>query len=164
MSLYLTQLLEILQKEVVLHQELLGTLREEAQSLGQVSGAALLKLHSAKIMFSRKIAGLEQERLIIVQNIAEEWQMEARQLSLRTIISMIPSEMALPLQHCFDQLKQLIEAIQSCADHNSRISEARLGSVESSLKFLQSMKKRQHTYSGAGIIQPAMQSTSRISV
>jgi len=153
------ELLRILQKEVVLHQNLISLLNKESEGFGHLRGSELLKLHGEKSRCVRASARLERERIEYVEKIAHSWDMKSKDLTLSAIITRATEEYSKPLKQCFDQLKNLISKINNIADENSIKAKGRLKSVESSIQFMNQTQSCLPTYSDAGRIQ---KSTSKI--
>ena len=161
MDALLHSLEEILCHETQLHEELLAVLQEEATSIGQVAPAALLHLQSLKQHLSHKIVALEKRRAPVVQELAHIWQVNGVELTLSQIIRRSPPEMRQSLQHCFDQLKKLIQEIRLLAHKNGALSEARLKPIEMSLRFIHDWQKKQKTYSIAGTLTSVPEKVAR---
>lgn len=157
----LTQLIETLNAEWHLHQELLILLEDEARKMGTLSGSELLHLHSKKMRVCRKVKGLEDQRLPLTHEIADFLSVPSSSVSLQFLIEQAPVFFKEPLEHCQQQLRAVIRQIQECASRNSRISEARLKSIEVSLKFLTDFQKNQQVYSGSGALQKSNASLER---
>ncbi len=164
MDALLANLSEILAHEVGLHQELLGVLQEESESIGQVAPSKLLQLQSAKQYLSHKIETLESQRIEVVQKIATSWEVDFKDLTLSHIISRVSQEMGQLLEGHLAQLKHLVVEIRRLANRNGSLSMARLKSVEMSLRFIQDWQKNQQTYSDAGTLQSAPEKVSRASI
>ena len=161
MEQILEQLVTLLKQEVTLHEELAQHFAEELQSIGHRSGAELLKLQTQKVQCYHKITLVENSRIEVVQQLAQAWDLKEPGVTLRQIITRASEPFSVALQECFDQLKQLVTNIQKVAEQIHRVTEARLKPVEASLRFLSKLKKRQHTYSETGVVQPPLATISR---
>ena len=83
----LYNLLNILQKEVKLHEYLMSLLKKESKGFGNLRGSDLLKLQGEKSRCVRASARLESERIELVEKIAYSWDMKSEDLTLSVIIS-----------------------------------------------------------------------------
>ncbi len=158
------ELLNILRQEVELHEQLISMLEIEFEGFGRLRGSELLKLQGEKSRCVRATVRLENERIQLVDKLADSWEMTTKELTLSVIISHATEEFSAPLQQCFDQLKSLIYKIQKIADKNSLQASGRLKSVESSIQFMSQLQNGPPTYSDAGKIQTATSTISRTEV
>jgi len=158
------ELLNILRHEVELHEQLISMLQAEFEGFGRLRGSELLKLQGEKSRCVRASAQLEKERIQLVEQLADSWNLASEDLTLSVIISRATEEHSVPLQQCFDQLKSLINEIHKIADKNSLQASGRLKSVESSIQFMSQLQKGSPTYSDAGKIQTATSAISRAEV
>ncbi len=158
------ELLNILQQQVEMHEHLLSLLQKESEGFGNLRGSELLKLQGEKSRCVRATSQLEKERIQLVEQYAKSWNTDSRDLTLRVIMGRADEEYIVPLQHCFDRLKLLIEKIRTIAEENSTQSSGRLKSVESSLQFISQLHNGPPTYSEAGKIQKRTGSMSRTEV
>ncbi len=158
------ELLNILQQQAELHENLLSLLQKESDGFGSLRGSELLKLQGEKSRCVRATAQLEKERILIVEQLAESWDIDSKDLTLRVIIGRADNEYRLPLQKCFNRLKMLIAKIRKIAEENSMQSFGRLKSVESSLQFISQLQKGPPTYSEVGKIQKRTGTMSRTEV
>ena len=154
-------LLNILQKEVKLHEHLMYLLQKEAEGFGSLRGSDLLKLQGEKSRCVRASARLEKERIELVEKIAHSWSVKSKELTLSVIISKTTEEYSKPLQRCFDQLKRLITSIGKIADKNSVQASGRLKSIKSSIQFMSQIQNGPPTYSDEGKIQKGTSKISR---
>ena len=154
-------LLEILQKEVKLHEQLISLLQKESEGFGSLRGSDLLKIQGEKSRCVRASARLERDRIEFVKNIALSWNMKLEDLTLSVIISKTTEEFSIPLQKCFDQLKSLIIDIGKMADKNSLQASGRLKSINSSIDFMNQIQSGPPTYSDSGKIQKGASKISR---
>ena len=154
-------LLEILQKEVKLHEQLISLLQKESEGFGSLRGSDLLKIQGEKSRCVRASARLERDRIEFVKNIALSWNMKLEDLTLSVIISKTTEEFSIPLQKCFDQLKSLIIDIGRMADKNSLQASGRLKSINSSIDFMNQIQSGPPTYSDSGKIQKGASKISR---
>ena len=102
------ELLNILRQEVELHEQLISMLEIEFEGFGRLRGSELLKLQGEKSRCVRATVRLENERIQLVDKLADSWEMTTKELTLSVIISHATEEFSAPLQQCFDQLKSLI--------------------------------------------------------
>ena len=158
------ELLNILRQEVELHEQLIAMLQKESEGFGRLRGSELLKLQGEKSRCVRASVRLEKERIQLVEQVADFWKMESKDLTLSVIIGRVTEEYSLPLQQCFDKLKSLINQIHKIADENSLQASGRLKSVESSIRFMSQLQNGPPTYSDAGKIQTATSTISRTEV
>ena len=154
-------LLEILRKEVKLHEHLISLLEKESEGFGSLRGSDLLKIQGEKSRCVRSSARLERDRIEFVKNIALSWNMKLEDLTLSVIISKTSEEFSIPLQQCFDQLKRLITDIGKMADKNSLQASGRLRSINSSIDFMNQIQSGPPTYSDSGKIQKGASKISR---
>ena len=154
-------LLEILQKEVKLHEHLISLLQKESEGFGSLRGSDLLKIQGEKSRCVRASARLEKDRIEFVKKIALSWKMKLEDLTLSVIISKSTEEFSAPLQECFDQLKRLIIDIGKIADKNSLQASGRLRSINSSIDFMNQIQSGPPTYSDSGKIQKGASKISR---
>ena len=158
------ELLNILRQEVELHEHLISMLQKESEGFGRLRGSELLKLQGEKSRCVRASSKLENERIQLVEQLADSWNMASKELTLSVIISLATKEYSAPLQQCFDQLKSLIKQIHIIADENSLHASGRLKSVESSIQFMSQLQNGPPTYSDAGKIHTATSTISRTEV
>ncbi len=154
-------LLEILQKEVKLHEHLISLLQKESDGFGSLRGSDLLKIQGEKSRCVRTSSRLEKDRIEFVKKIALSWNMKLEDLTLSVIISKTTEEFSAPLQECFDQLKRLIIDIGKIADKNSLQASGRLRSINSSIDFMNQIQSGPPTYSDSGKIQKGASKISR---
>ncbi len=154
-------LLEILQKEVKLHEHLISLLQKESDGFGSLRGSDLLKIQGEKSRCVRASLRLEKDRIEFVKKIALSWNMKLEDLTLSVIISKTTEEFSAPLQECFDQLKRLIIDIGKIADKNSLQASGRLRSINSSIDFMNQIQSGPPTYSDSGKIQKGASKISR---
>ena len=154
-------LLEILQREVKLHEQLISLLQKESEGFGSLRGSDLLKIQGEKSRCVRASARLERDRIEFVKTIALSWNMKLEDLTLSVIISKTTEEFSIPLQKCFDQLKSLIIDIGRMADKNSLQASGRLKSINSSIDFMNQIQSGPPTYSDSGKIQKGASKISR---
>tara|TARA_Y100001970_G_C14154679_1_gene814823 strand:+ start:585 stop:1067 length:483 start_codon:yes stop_codon:yes gene_type:complete len=154
-------LLEILQKEVKLHEHLISLLQKESEGFGSLRGSDLLKIQGEKSRCVRASARLEKDRIEFVKKIALSWNMKLEDLTLSVIISKTTEEFSAPLQECFDRLKRLIIDIGKIADKNSLQASGRLRSINSSIDFMNQIQSGPPTYSDSGKIQKGASKISR---
>ena len=164
METFLSNLVDILNEEIALHEELLRLFEEETRNVGQISGSALLRIQSSKMRCSRKIVRFEQQRMEVVEKLAVFWEIEGVPLTLSMIIAKVPQDFSSSLQTCFDSLQSLVKEIQKISSLCERLSEARLDAIETSLNFLNTLKKSQQLYSGEGRLQEHTNTISRMSI
>jgi len=164
MNAQLEELLSILQQETELHEKLLQLLQEEAEGFGNLSASKMLKLQSLKLQQTRLIAKLETRRIAVVDGMSGDFEETSDSLTLSSIIRQVSQEWAIPLQACFDCLKELIAEIRNSAQNNGEESASRLKSVETSLHFISKLQGNQQLYSGTGQLHPAGSKISRASV
>ena len=113
------ELLNIMRQEVELHEQLISQLQKESEGFGRLRGSELLKLQGEKSRCVRASVRLENERIQLVNELADSWNVGSKELTLSVIISRVTEEYSLPLQQCFDKLKSLINQIHKIADENS---------------------------------------------
>ena len=80
------ELLNILRKEVELHEQLILLLQKESKGFGRLRGSELLKLQGEKSRCVRATARLERERIQLVERFADSWNAESKELTLSVII------------------------------------------------------------------------------
>ena len=164
MNARLEELLALLRQETGFHERLLDLLQEEAEGFGKLSGSEMLKLQTQKLQQTRLIAKLENRRILLIEEMEGDFDEDAANLTLRSIIRQVPVEWSTPLQACFDRLKELINEIRIAAETNGEQSESRLKSVESSLQFISQMQGAQQLYSESGQLQTSASKISRASI
>ena len=147
------ELLNILQQEVELYEQLILLLQKESRGFGRLCSSELLKLQGEKSRCVRATALLEMERIQLVEQFADSWNTESKELTLSVIIGLTEEEYSEPLQKCFDRLKVLLDEIRKIADENALQASGRLKSVESSIQFMSQLQNGPPTYSDAGKIQ-----------
>ena len=155
------ELLNILRQEVELHKQLITMLEIEFEGFGRLRGSELLKLQGEKSRCVRATVRLENERIQLVDKLADSWEMTTKELTLSVIISHATAEFSAPLQQCFDQLKSLIIDIGRMADKNSLQASGRLKSINSSIDFMNQIQSGPPTYSDSGKIQKGASKISR---
>ena len=157
------ELLNILRQEVELHEQLILLLQKESEGFGRLRGSELLKLQGEKSRCVRATARLERERIQLVEQFADFWNTESKELTLSAIIGRT-EEYSDPLQQCFDRLKRLLAEIRKIADENALQASGRLKSVESSIQFMSQLQNGPPTYSDAGKIQKGTSTMPRTEV
>tara|TARA_B100000953_G_scaffold20968_1_gene17459 strand:+ start:252 stop:731 length:480 start_codon:yes stop_codon:yes gene_type:complete len=157
------ELLNILRQEVELHEQLILLLQKESKGFGRLRGSELLKLQGEKSRCVRATARLERERIQLVEQFADSWNTESKELTLSAIIGRT-EEYSEPLQQCFDRLKRLLAEIRKIADENALQASGRLKSVESSIQFMSQLQNGPPTYSDAGKIQKGTSTMPRTEV
>ncbi len=155
------ELLNILRQEVELHEQLILLLQKESKGFGHLRGSDLLKLQGEKSRCVRATARLERERIQIVEQFADSWNTESKELTLSVIIDRTEDEFSKSLQQCFERLKSLVTEIRKIADENSLQASGRLKSVESSIRFMSQLQNSPPTYSDAGKLQNGTSTMSR---
>ncbi len=157
------ELLNILRQEVELHEQLILLLQKESKGFGRLCGSELLKLQGEKSRCVRATARLERERIQLVEQFADSWDIESKELTLSAIIGRT-EEYSEPLQQCFDRLKRLLAEIRKIANENALQASGRLKSVESSIQFMSQLQNGPPTYSDAGKIQKGTSTMPRTEV
>ncbi|MBC8259949.1 MAG: flagellar protein FlgN [SAR324 cluster bacterium] len=157
----MNDLLNILRQEVELHEQLISLLQTESEGFGHLRGSELLKLQGEKSRCVRATSRLERERILLVEKLADTWEVEPQELTLKVIISRAETVYSEPLQECYDRLKTLLIEIRKVADKNSLQAAGRLKSVESSIQFMSQLQSGPPTYSDAGKIQKGTSITPR---
>ena len=155
------ELLNIFLQEVELHEQLILQLQKESEGFGRLRGSELLKLQGEKSRCVRATARLEKERIQFVEQLADSWNTESKELTLSVIIDRTEDEYSEPLQQCFEQLKSMIAEIRKIADANALKASGRLKSVESSIQFMSQLQNGPPTYSDAGKLQNGTSAMSR---
>jgi len=155
------ELLNILQKEVELHEQLISQLQKESEGFGRLRGSQLLELQGEKSRCVRATARLEKERIQFVEKLADSWNTKSKELTLSVIIDRTEDEFSKSLQQCFERLKSLVTEIRKIADENSLQASGRLKSVESSIRFMSQLQNSPPTYSDAGKLQNGTSTMSR---
>ena len=155
------ELLNNLQKEVELHEQLISQLQKESAGFGRLRGSQLLELQGEKSRCVRATVQLEKERIQFVEQLADSWNTESKELTLSVIIDRTKDEYSEPLQKCFEQLKRLVTEICKIADENALQASGRLKSVESSIRFMSHLQNGPPTYSDAGKLQNGTSTMSR---
>ena len=155
------ELLNILLQEVELHEQLILQLQKESEGFGRLRGSELLKLQGEKSRCVRATARLEKERIQFVEQLADSWNTESKELTLSVIIDRTEDEYSEPLQQCFKRLKSLVTEIRKIADENALQASGRLKSVEYSIRFMSELQNGPPTYSDAGKLQNVTSTMSR---
>ena len=99
-----------------------------------------------------------------MEQFADSWNTESKELTLSAIIGRTEEEYSEPLQQCFDRLKRLLAEIRKIADENALQASGRLKSVESSIQFMSQLQNGPPTYSDAGKIQKGTSTMPRTEV
>jgi len=157
----IANLQQILLAELSQYQQLRDLLHQEVESLGNISGAALLHIHRQKTQITHKVKELEKQRIEVVTALSVEWDKPYSELSLRAIIAQVSSDEGTQLQFSYDELKAGIGEIQPLGEQIHRLSATRLKPVEASLKFLKDLQKKQQTYSMEGTLRGSAYTMSR---
>ena len=161
----LTELQQILQTEITLHEQLLLHLQEEASGFGVLNGSELLRVQRSKERCVEQIIKQEEIRVALIAQFPQHWPEQPPPFTLRVIIPLAPPELGGALRQSFDQLQLLLANIRELAENNGKESSVRLRSVEASMRFLtDSQQRQQPTYSGSGELQHSGNKVPRISV
>lgn len=164
METLLTLLIDNLNNQIELHRELLECLNQEAQSIGSVSGAELLKIQSAKLGLVRKLGTMEEERVGLVKKVLSAQGLPASGITLFDLTQSVEEPFRTRLRLCRQQLKEVMEAIDTVGKRNARLAEARLKPINSSLQFLQDLQREKGTYSVRGNLSGPPTKLKRASV
>jgi flagellar biosynthesis/type III secretory pathway chaperone len=160
----LQALLHLLEHEAELHEQLLSCLKEEAAGFGKATGAELLQLQTSKSQLVRRIEQLEQERMDLVSDMAQRWSVPPEELRLKQIAERASGPQGPALFACHQQLTEVLEQIRQQAEHNARMAESRLKSVNTAIRFMAEAQGTQQTYSEAGKLQGSKSKFSRSSI
>jgi FlgN protein len=149
----LNELKALLSEEVALHEGLRSDLAYESEQDGQLPSADFLRLQQRKYYWVNQIEGIETRRIEHVRQLAEQWRVDPRKLTLREIIARSSSPLSEELQGYHGALTALVEAIRTLARETSANAQARLKAIEATLTVIGEAVKMHPTYSEAGRLQ-----------
>lgn len=156
METKLTQLKELLIEEIKIHQALKSDLQSEAEQDGKLDGAALIHLQREKNHKAREIQAMEGQRIQLVEDIAADWGLPPKELTLRRIIPRTPQPLDEQLATCHRQLVALVEEIRTLARETSRNAQARLKAIDATLAVVGEAARLHSTYSEEGRLQKVL--------
>ena len=163
MEIKLTRLKELLIEAIEIHEALKSDLQSEAEQDGKLDGAALIHLQREKNRKAREIRVIENQRIQLVEEIAADWNLPPKDLTLRRIIPRTPQPLDEQLAACHRQLVALVEEIRALARVTSRNAQARLRAIDATLAVVGDAVRLHSTYSEEGRLQtvtPTFKQTS----
>lgn len=163
MEQLLNELKALLEEEVGLHEGLRSDLAFEAEHDGSLSATDFLRLQQRKYYWINQIEGIEARRMEQVRTLADAWQVEPRQLTLREIMARAPEPLDGEFQGYHGALTRLVEEIRGLARETGANAQARLKAIDATLAAIGEAVKMHPTYSEAGRLNkrtPTFKSTS----
>lgn len=149
----LNELNALLGDEVALHEELRADLAFEAERDGELPSAEFLRLQQRKYHWVNLIEGLEARRMEQVRTLAGQWQVDARELTLREIIARVPEPLGEAFREHHTALRALVEEIRRLARDTGANAQARMKAIDATLHVIGEAAKMHPTYSEAGRLQ-----------
>jgi hypothetical protein len=149
----LTELRTLLSEEIALHEGLRDDLAFELAQDGNLSGAEFLKLQQRKYIRAQQIEEMEARRIGQVGQLAETWQMETRQLTLRAIIARCSQPLAGEFETCHQTLQTLVDEIRALTRVTAANAQARLKAIDATLAVVGEAARMHPTYSEEGRLQ-----------
>lgn len=159
----LNDLKALLAEEVAAHTGLKADLAFEQEHDGKLSAGDTLRLQQRKYYWINQIEGIEARRLEQVRRLAEQWELDARKLTLREIIARSPEPLSAEFQGYHGALTGLVAEIRHLARETGANAQARLKAIDATLAVIGEAVKMHPTYSEAGRLQkrtPTFKSTS----
>ena len=163
MDKLLNELKALLGEEVALHEGLKSDLAFESEQDGELPAAEFLRLQQRKYYWINQIEGIESRRIEQVRQMAEQWEVDARKLTLREIIARSPDPVNEEFAGYHKALTELVEEIRALARETSANAQTRLKAIDATLAVIGEAVKMHPTYSEAGRLQkrtPTFKSTS----
>ncbi|MBI3534442.1 MAG: flagellar protein FlgN [Deltaproteobacteria bacterium] len=131
------QIFQVLQKLILLHRQLLEKVREEKEALVHVDVSAIEGITQTKEALTESIRNEESKRLKLVGELAIEWKIPLRSLTLSQLIIEVQGrdlKTSNQLRSAYQTLTFLVQRIQEQNRNNVHL-------VEGSLNRIQNMKK-----------------------
>ena len=153
MERHLTELKTLLFEEIALHEALRDDLAFELAQDGNLNGAEFLKLQQRKYIRAQQIEEMEARRIGQVRSMAEAWQTEPRQLTLRAIIARCSPPLAGEFEACHGKLQTLVNEIRPLARETAANAQARLKAIDATLAVIGEAARMHPTYSEEGRLQ-----------
>lgn len=153
----------ILQEEVSLHAGLREDLTQEAAQDGTLGSADFLALQQRKYSSAAQIGVLESQRLDIVRQLADVWQLPETSLSLQEVSHRISAEEGAELLLFRESLLALIEEIRYLARKTGANASARMTAIDATLAVIGEAARLHPTYSEGGKLKqrpPTFKQTS----
>ncbi|MDH4120846.1 MAG: flagellar protein FlgN [Deltaproteobacteria bacterium] len=164
MDVLFDNLLDLLARETDRHTRLYALLNRESEEDGRMPGRDLLTVQLEKEKYVAAIRALEQERIVVVKELARTWNTPWEELTLRAIAAKAPESMAQALLNAHRELVALVEKIHDLATHTSRNAKARLKAVNATLDMVREALDGHSTYSDKGKIHKPQASMKHIEV
>jgi len=158
MDSLLTKLLGLLEEETGLYRSLLFLLQEEKRA---VSASALEDLTDAgkeKENQILKIRILEEQRVRMIEGLADRMGRSFRDLTLSRLIRTVDEPFATRLTDCRSNLISLVQSIRELNESNGAQIEHSLGLVRGSLALLNNIIPSNPVYHRTGTLQGCGQS------
>ena len=153
MEKLLNDLKALLGEEVALHEGLKADLTVESVQDGQLAAGDFLRLQQRKYYWINQIEAIEARRLEQVRELAGQWALDPRKLTLRAIIARVGDPLDAEFQGYHAALTHLVEEVRHLARETGANAQARLKAIDATLAVIGEAVKMHPTYSEAGRLQ-----------
>lgn len=163
MQKLLTELKTLLEQQITLHEGLKADLSQEAETDGKMSAADFLQLQQRKYHWAGQIEDAEARRLEQVDELAQQWNVPAQQLTLKEIITRSPAPLNKSFTASRESLKLLVDEIRALARRTGTNASARLKAIDATLAVIGEAAQQHPTYSQKGRLKqrpPTFKTTS----
>ena len=163
MELLLNELLSLLEGEISLYGSLLLALQKEKRAVVESNLEELNETNREKESLFLKIRILEEQRITILENLAENLGQSAKNLTLTKLSQLVEEPQSIQLADCHSRFLSLAQSIQEVNLSNKALLNHSLDLVRSSLTLLSDLMVSNPVYYRTGKIQSGDQSGRLVS-
>jgi flagellar biosynthesis/type III secretory pathway chaperone len=153
MDSLLTKLIGLLEEETGLYRSLLFLLQEEKRAFSASALEDLTDAGKEKENQILKIRILEEQRVRMIEGLADRMGRSFRDLTLSRLIRMVDEPFAARLTDCRSNLISLVQSIRELNESNGAQIEHSLGLVRGSLALLNNIIPSNPVYHRTGTLQ-----------
>jgi flagellar biosynthesis/type III secretory pathway chaperone len=154
----LNKFVDLVEDEIGLCRSLLSVLQKEKQAVVGSELTALNETSKAKENLLLKIRILEEERLRMLEKLADSLGYPTQDLTLSKLPQLVEEPHSTRLMECYSNLSALTQSIQDVNNINKALLKHSLELVRGSLTFLDNLLAANPVYYPTGKIQSSGQS------
>ena len=158
MELLLNELLGLLGGEIGLYDSMLLALQKEKRAVVESNLDELMETNREKESLFLKIRILEEQRLTVIEKLAEDLGQSAQNLTLTKLSQLVEEPQSTQLADCHSRFLSLAQSIQEVNLSNKALLNHSLDLVRSSLTLLSDLMPSNPVYYKSGKMQAGDQS------
>src|SRR5690554_2211853 len=147
------EIADILEKEQILYNDLLSISRKKTEILANEEVAGLESITSVEQSIIVRIGELEKERNKFIDQLAQENNMDAADITISSIIDMAKGNARVRLENVSRDLIKTVEEQKSLNDRNSMLIKSKLDFIDFSLNIITGQNNSGSTYSKGGQVE-----------